>query len=174
MLHGNRGFPNVLVQHLLQVDVVVLVLTERVPDYVSHLEPGVHENYLDYLEEWECPEDGQSVHHLCLVTLTDVLGAEHSEYNPGVYGHHDCLAVNKRKRVVLVLGDMVQLVHKSVQLSDEVLLILYFTPLTVRVVCVDQGCSPVEGDPPLLLPGTWLSTLKFTKLVQLAAALKLT
>ena len=47
-----------------------------------------------------------------------------------------------------------------VKIRDDVFLLLQFTPLTIRMVGVDQAYRPRDGDPPLVLPAGRLVTLE--------------
>ena len=50
MHDGQGGLPDVVIKCLFKVDIIVLVRSKGVPDYVSNLEPSIDENNLDDLE----------------------------------------------------------------------------------------------------------------------------
>ena len=81
-----------------------------------------------------------------------VLGGEHAKQDPGVDSHHQGLAVDQGKRIILIKSNIVELGLESVQLRNKVLLIFYLTTLAFRMVSIDKGYGPSEWDPPLVFP----------------------
>ena len=51
MPDGEGGFPDVVVQHLLQVDVIVLVQTKRISHNVCNFHPAIDQDYLHNLKK---------------------------------------------------------------------------------------------------------------------------
>ena len=46
VLYGHRSLPDIVVQHLLQIYVVIVIQAKRVPHNVCHLHPGIDEDDL--------------------------------------------------------------------------------------------------------------------------------
>ena len=51
MLYGHRCLPDVVVKHLLQIDIIMVIQSKRIPDNVCNLHPGVDENDFHNLEQ---------------------------------------------------------------------------------------------------------------------------
>ena len=51
MLDGQGSFPNIVIQHLLQIDIIILIQSKWIPQNIGHLHPGINENDLYNLNQ---------------------------------------------------------------------------------------------------------------------------
>jgi len=155
MLDRYRGFPNVMIQHFFKVDVIMFIQSKWISNYICNFHPGIDKNYFHNLVKWE-PEENDA----CTVLKIKVLFCKCAQENPGEDGDHKCLTVDQRKWVVLISCHIMKFRLKSVQLRDEILLILNCASLTTSMICIDKRNRPCQRNPPLILPIRLLSCLK--------------
>merc|ERR1719341_427002 len=129
MSDGQGSFPNVVIQHFLQIDVIVVIQTKRVPDNVGHFHPGVDEDDFYNLKPGDREEDDT-----CAVLDVKILRSKYAKDDPRVNRQNQRLAIDQRKRIVLIEGDSVELGVELVQVTNDVFLLLQLAALTFWVV----------------------------------------
>ena len=95
-----------MIQHFFQIDVIVVIQPEWVPDNVCHLHPGVDKHDLHNLNKPTEVKIVKCINHLkpgdckkydaCIVLKVKVLGSKNSQKYPGIDGHHQGLSIDQR------------------------------------------------------------------------------
>ena len=86
-----------------------------------------------HLIKWK-PEDNDAG----TVLNVKILFCKSAKEYPREDSNHKCLTIDQRKRIVLISHQIVKLQLKSVNLGDEILLILNFTSLAFSMISIDE------------------------------------